>query len=257
MGEIRRFEFSLPRIAPRWLQRTVGGRLLASIGKVLDAVDDRFVKGVGMRFPTDGVDAKALGYIGRERRIRRGPAEDAVTYARRIRPWWEEHQVRGGPYALLRQMHAYLLGLFNVRIDVIYHLGARRWIDRDGTITRDAIVWDTTQYLWAQFWLVVWLYDEITTDGGDTIIDDDGQPLLFSAAEPSDLEVMRAIPREWNAAHVKTVNDRAPRGTATSLELPPAGPDVGRVGRERRHVGRLSDHHHDHELTHADEHHRR
>jgi hypothetical protein len=204
MGEIRRFEFSLPRIAPRWLQRTVGGRLLGSIGKILDAVDERFVQGVGLRFPTDQVDAKALGYIGRERRIRRGPAEDAVTYARRLRPWWDEHQVRGGPYALLRQMHAYLLGLFNVRIDVVYIQGTRRWIDRDGTIMRDAVAWDNNQLgLWARIWVIVWLYDEITTDGGDTIVDDDGEALLFSAVEPSDIEVMRAIPREWNAAHVQ------------------------------------------------------
>jgi hypothetical protein len=194
---------NLVRISPPWLQRSVGGRLLRSIGALADEISSRIVQGVALRFPTDVVDPDALALTGQERRMLRGPAEDAVTYARRIRSWWDAHRIRGGPYALLEQFHAYLSGLLNVQIDCVYWSGTRRSISIDGVITRDSISWGADgSSEWSQIWLFLYLAADIVTTSDETLIDDDGNTLMFTIGDPDDLEVLRAIPREWSAAHI-------------------------------------------------------
>jgi len=198
------FADALPRLGPPWLQRSVAGRLMRGFGQILDDVVDRATFGVALRFPTDFVDPDALALIGRERRIRRGPNESAVTYARRLRPWWDMHRIRGGPYALLRECRAYIKAVADVAIDVVYYSGTRRWIDTNEMITRDSIVWGADgSGLWARIWIFLHFAAQITTTGGELLTDDLGHTLLIGLADPSDLEVLTAIPREWNAAHVQ------------------------------------------------------
>lgn len=133
----------IKRVVPPWLQRVVGATLLESITTHADAAVEQLVDGVLLRLPgaQATIDPGALAYVGRERRIRRGPGEDAATYARRLWGWWDAHRTRGGPYALLGQLYAFFLDWLNVRMDVVYYSGTRRWIDEAGTITRDSIAW--------------------------------------------------------------------------------------------------------------------
>lgn len=131
------------RVTPPWLQRTRGGRLMQVLAAQADELVDKTIDGVLARMPGSQAttDPTALAMVGRERRIRRGPGEDAATYARRLRSWWDAHRTRGGAYALLGQLYAFFLDWLNVRMDVVYYSGTRRWIDEDGVITRDAITW--------------------------------------------------------------------------------------------------------------------
>lgn len=131
----------LLRSVPPWLQRTHGARLLGGIGDVIDVLVQRALEAVTLRFPRAS-ETTALPYIGRDRRIRRGPAEPASTYAVRLRSWWGDHQTRGGPHVLLRQLHAYLLGFAPGRIDLVYQSGTRFLCDEaTGAITRSDITW--------------------------------------------------------------------------------------------------------------------
>lgn len=131
----------LLRSVPPWLQRTHGARLLGGIGDVMDAQVQRAFEAVTLRFPRAS-ETTALPYIGRDRRIRRGPAEPASTYAVRLRSWWGDHQTRGGPHVLLRQLHAYLLGFAPGQIDLVYQSGTRFICDETtGAITRSDITW--------------------------------------------------------------------------------------------------------------------
>lgn len=134
---------AIRRVVPPWLQRLVGARVLESLAAQADAAVEQLVDGVLLRFPgvTTPIDPGALALIGSERRIRRGPSEDAATYARRLRGWWDAHRTRGGPYALLGQLRAFFFDWLPVRMDVVYYSGTRRWMDEDGVITRDAIEW--------------------------------------------------------------------------------------------------------------------
>lgn len=214
---------AIRRVTPPWLRRTHGARVMEGIADVLDSYVDRLVQGTKLRFPgapPRAPDPDALALTGRERRIRRGPGETTTTYARRLPSWWDAHRGRGGPYAMLEQLHAYFLDWLNVRIDVTAHSGTRHWISPAGVITRDWISWSAGGPAegWAHLWVVFYLPDEIpgagltlTTSEGVPLITDDGDELVVTPAiSPADVteadkEIFRAIPREWSAAHIPYV----------------------------------------------------
>lgn len=215
------FVTGLVRTMPPWLRRTRGLRLLEAIGEQIDDVIDRTAEGVRLRFPHHLTpDPGALALTGRERRIRRGPAETAATYAKRIRTWWDAHRTRGGPYALLGQLYAYTVDWLNVPIDVVYYSGMRRAMDVAGVITRDAITWgaDASGH-WARFWVFFYVTDPLpgesrylTTEAGDYLVTEDGDYLLATSAIAPDAltsfeeEIFKAIPREWSAAHIDKIS---------------------------------------------------
>ncbi|MBN8609135.1 MAG: hypothetical protein J0L92_01020 [Deltaproteobacteria bacterium] len=203
---------------PPWLTRIVGEKFMRSLGEAIDSLVTRVAQAVRHRFPNN-IDSSSLARIGRERRIRRGPGESAETYATRLRIWWDMHRIRGGPYALLWNLHHFFYSWLPGRKDVVYHSGTRRWIDEDGVITRDAITWEADgSEEWAQFWVFFYVPDTIALPGDTlaTLADDilttlDGDPLALTASiVPSDItpaeeNIFTAIPREWSAAHVKRI----------------------------------------------------
>lgn len=249
------YKSTLERIGPPWLQRLVGKRLLGSIGEVLDEQVDRLADGVKLRFPGLG-DESALPYIGRDRLLRRGVVETAATYALRLRAWWDAHRLRGGPYALLEQLHAFWLGELDVRKDVVYYSGTRRSIDPGGTITADAISWSADgSGKWARVWVFFHLWSSLVTDSGalfttdtgetivvdfatmtawlhplvtgagDTLITDTGDTLIAdpvpSGSLPdADAEMLKLIPREWTAAHIDKTTVVLLFGTAELWDYP-------------------------------------
>lgn len=129
------------QVLPPWLQRTTGGRVMGALGDVLDVHTQRAFEALTLRFPRS-TETTALPYLGRDRRIRRGPAEPASSYARRLLTWWADHKQRGGPHALLRQIHAYLLDYAPGQIDLVYQSGTRFPCDETTSeITRSDITW--------------------------------------------------------------------------------------------------------------------
>ena len=218
----------LREMMPPWLQRRVGGAVVGGIGDVIDDFAARAAAGVKLRFPVDGGDASALALIGRERRIRRGPAEPASSYARRLRTWWDAHRTRGGPYALLEQLYLYLFDFCNVPVELVYNtaagsgaaLEARRFsMDVDGVIVRDRITWNGDgSGKWARFWVFIHAPASITldtfrliTDDGDPLVTDDGDPIVgddtiaIDALTAEQQAIFTLIPREWSAAHVDRI----------------------------------------------------
>jgi hypothetical protein len=235
---------------PPWLTRPIADRLLRSFGDEIDGIVTRVVYAVRQRFPSD-IDDSSLAMIGRERRIRRGPGEDADTYATRLRAWWDMHRIRGNAYALLWNLHHFFLNWLPGRKDVVDHSGKRTWIDAAGTITRDSITWDADgSNEWAQVWvffytptliplgtaLLVTTWNELITSlGGDAItvgysispsaLGGDaitvGYSISPSALTEAEEEVFRAIPREWSAAHVKRTHVVLLPGEACLVGYPP------------------------------------
>lgn len=181
-----RFESAILSVVPPWLRRTVGGKVMAAFGSVLDDLVDRNVASVRARFPGEYDDA--LPYLGRDRVITRGPNEPASTYSARLLRWWDDHKTRGGPYAMLNQLAAYTSDS-PYQIDLVYHSGTRRTLNADGTITRDSITWgaDGTA-LWAQ----AWLFHRLSADPGTLTAEQEEQ--------------YKSIPRDWNAAHVLPIH---------------------------------------------------
>lgn len=210
------------RVSPPWLRRVVGGAIMRGLGIPVDTEVDRNVEGVELRFPggSNGVaiHPDALGLLGRERRILRGPGELDATFALRLRGWWDAHLTRGGPYALLQQMFEFFLATNNVPIQYIANSGTSVTVAADGTFTRSIVAgWSGDgEYplKWARFFLVFFLDGDtfavpLVTEGGEPVLTESGEAILttvaISALTASDIDVICSVPHEWNAAHVDRI----------------------------------------------------
>lgn len=216
------FSAAMLRVSPPWLRRLVGGAIMQGVGDTIENEVDRNVEGLRLRFPDAGVDEDAIGYLGRERRILRGPGELGSTFAIRLRKWWDSHRIRGNEYALLDQMHAYFLAT-NPTLEIVYIANsgtADAKVDAAGVITRDNGVspgWtgdgENPPY-WARFFLFLQfdgtVYQAVLLDGdGNPILNMAGDPVLVTislyALTAADLEEICAVPHEWSAAHIDRI----------------------------------------------------
>ena len=211
------FAVGMLRVSPPWLRRLIGGAIMRSLGVPVDTQVDRTVDGMELRFP-DALQPDALGLLGRERRILRGPGEDAATFAGRLRAWWDAHRARGGPYELLRQMHAFFLATNNVPIQYIANSGTSVTIDAAGVLTRSVIAGWTGdgEYptKWARFFVVLSLSGTtvsipLVTESGEPIVTESGEAIVIEtsiyALTSDDTDLLCSVPREWSAAHIDQI----------------------------------------------------
>lgn len=167
---------------PTWLLRGLNEKYLLAQHVMFDALGDGVVQAVQQWFP-GFLDFQSLKLLGRQRRIPRGRYESDEVYAQRLQQWLGDHQQRGGPYALLDQLHIhYSPNAFP--IDLIYRNGRRFQMAADGTVTTDIVSsWNPDGHpeLWARVTLIYYT-DQFEPD--------------------PDLDDIRLIPTSWNAAHV-------------------------------------------------------
>lgn len=90
-------------ISPPWLRDEVGGSIMRAFGTVLDALAARTVEGVKLRFP-EVATYTALGYIGNDRQIERGPSQTHTGYAAQLRKAFDTWRNAGGARTVLSQM---------------------------------------------------------------------------------------------------------------------------------------------------------
>lgn len=198
---VRTYRDRLLASLPPWLQLGNNAKLMYALGVQLDAMADALIAGVRARYP-GAYGFESLPYIGRERRIRRGLLETDASYAARLIRWLDDHRRRGGPYALLAQLHAFYAPN-NFPIDLVYRNGRRFRMDVAGNIARDDIDFrpDTWPARWARWWLFYW------TDA-------------YLAPNADELATLKLVPQEWNSAHALGVLHVMPTG-AELLCYPP------------------------------------
>jgi len=189
---------------PTWLRSGVAEKLLYAIGVQVDALTDAASAAVKLRMP--GVySSESLALLGRERRIRRGPRESSDNYAERLDRWLIDHQTRGGPYALLNQLHAFY-SPNNFQIRLVYRSGRCFDMAADGTITRSRVTWspDNQPEKWARWWLIYsWptTFRAVRTFGEPGLKFDDGSTTYGSGLSSRVIYTLRVVPQDWNAAH--------------------------------------------------------
>ena len=203
------FRDTLARIVPKWLQGTIGARVLYSMAVHLDGALDLVAEGVKARFPgRPDAAIDALPLIGNERRIRRGPTETVEHYSGRLLTWWDDHKRRGGPYALLDQVGRYWDGATTFQIDLVYEMG-QHFIRNLGLIggPQDGLPpmsgpYDSDTAHWARWWLV---FQWPTSIGDDGLWSDPGtwDDLGTWDTDLNEAQVaeLRLVPAEWNNAH--------------------------------------------------------
>lgn len=210
MPAARTFRDAIMRAVPRWLQRGTGAKVMFALGVQFDALTDALVAGIKSRWP-GAYGFESLSMIGRERRLRRGIGETDADYADRLRGWLDHHALRGGPFELLAQIHTHYASSPFV-VDLIYYSGRRFTMDPTGAVSiyadaGDVFPWtpDADSTRWARQWLIYQWPTPVSADGtwdsGGTWDDGGVWDSSLTAAEVADI---RAIVREWSAAHMKT-----------------------------------------------------
>jgi hypothetical protein len=198
------FRDTLRRVSPPWLQHELAGKVQYALGVHVDALGDALVLAVKQRFP-GYAGMQSLPNVGRERRISRGRNEADAAYAARLRRWLTDHRRRGGPYALLAQLHAHFAAA-PFSIELRYRSGRRYRMDVAGAIVRDEAPWspDARPEQWARWWL----FYTLPTAAPDHGAWNDAARKWGDASSVWDFEITptevtdyRLVPREWNAAH--------------------------------------------------------
>ncbi len=100
------FRNSIENIVPPWLAKGVAQRIGYVVGLMLDAYTDQVREGIKARFPGEGT-SDALGPLGRDRQMERGPTETDTGYAARLSGAFDAWRRAGSAYAILTQLRAY------------------------------------------------------------------------------------------------------------------------------------------------------
>lgn len=204
MAELITFRDTARDRSPRWLQHGFAEKLIYAIAIHFDALGDAVVAGVRKRFPGFDGGEDALALIGRDRLIRRGPAEAAATYIARLLRWLVDHRTRGGPYALLAQVGAYYAAA-PFAIALAYETGARFARNATtGAVSRGLSgIWDPDTTHWARWWLIYDWPTAVSDDGlwSDPGVWDDG--VWDADLTQEAVADLRTVPSEWNAAHCR------------------------------------------------------
>ena len=91
---------------PPWLRGDTGGSILFAMRSVLDALCERTRQAAKLGMPGAGTPT-ALGYIGNDRNIERGPTVSDAGYAAQLTAAFDTWQNAGGARTLLTQLNAY------------------------------------------------------------------------------------------------------------------------------------------------------
>jgi hypothetical protein len=206
------FTSAFYKLAPSWLTSGAGEKVLASLMLVADDFSARAKLGLLARFPQYAPD-DALPALGRDRRILRGIGEPAAAYAERLTRALDDLPTRGNPFALLRQLRAYL------QADCVVRTVDRRgnWftIDANGveSTVMDAANWDWdggAGSSWSRFWVII--YPEGGTNPwapagsiGDPTLYGNGDVgnagyTVGTTATRDQVAAVRAIIRDWKPA---------------------------------------------------------
>lgn len=191
------------KITPSWLNDGDGGKVLASLALIKDDFVARVKLGLLTRFPSYAVDDVALGAIGRDRKILRGINEPAASYSARLVPFLDDHIRRGNPFALLKQVQAYLQAPCVVR--TVDRRG--NWFTRDAAGNESTNIntgnwdWDgvPASPRWARFWLIIYPVGGTNPwapqgSGGDP------DETIGTTATADQIAGLRSIVREWKPA---------------------------------------------------------
>ncbi len=103
-----RFREVVKKYAPPWLRGNSGYRLLYTLGIQFDTLAEYLRIGCLQGFPSY-CEEEALGYIGQDRKIRRGPSEPVESYRVRLKNFKSSWKKAGSPVVLLPQLAAYYL----------------------------------------------------------------------------------------------------------------------------------------------------
>lgn len=223
-------------ISPPWLRGPIGSRLMYALTMPLDAITAWAFQGIKARFPLVCTPS-ALGAVGRDRGLRRGPRESAAAFAARCLTWLDAWKHAGSSFALLDQLAGFFSPVAPVMRVVSSNGTSAIWYTRNADGSRSIHVETPTNFNWdgagvekrTRTFLVVYCgaSNPYTTGGkwgdGSRAWGDGGT--VGTSALPLDSDGFIGVVEDWTAAHVLTLwaifafdptsfNPTTPAGTA-------------------------------------------
>jgi hypothetical protein len=212
---------ALLALTPKWLQGTVGAKLLFTIGYSCDVLLDKLNQGVRMHIPTYG-DASGLPNIGADRVIPQGPNEPPGAYAQRLKVAYDDWQRAGSARSLMRQFLGYVspatppirvVGLGLVATGTVWDIylagaNAGTTVPAHVRVVPSNWNWDGNTSAWYRAWVIIDSSSAPYTcpKWGDGHKWGDGTRWGFTAASypaPADIATIVAL---WKTAGVQVVN---------------------------------------------------
>lgn len=206
------FKVTILELAPRWLVNTWGGKLLRTFGGVFDVFNVQVKEGIKARFPQHAPD-DALGFIGNDRSIEKGPSESLANYRLRLIGAIDANRTRGSGQQLLKQLAGYFNGQGNPGLRLVSDRAT--WHEYNwgtGEVTKIKV---GTNWNWDG--LARWWRGWIIIDGaalgigppaalgsmGGTL--DDGALIGCSGTTTAEVQAIRKIAQRWKPANVHAV----------------------------------------------------
>ncbi|MGK4001096.1 hypothetical protein WMF31_00625 [Sorangium sp. So ce1036] len=210
------FRETLRRYVPPWLSdrpgRTVGFRFLYAIASVLDAGAEVLVQGLQARFPGLGTPT-ALPYIGRDRRIVRGPLESDAAYGARLVRWLDYWRAAGNAYVLALALQSFLYP-GHPRIRIVTRSGVWYTLEPSGELhwhRAEPSNWDWDSLThperagnWSEFWVIAYP-PHYASDGnwGDGTSTWGPGDTFGVQTTTSNIAAIKAIIQQWKGAHTR------------------------------------------------------
>ncbi len=190
---------------PPWLQSDVGGALMRAFRTVLDALVARTVEGVKLGMP--GVaPPSALGYIGNDRVIERGPTQASGPYAIQLRQAFDIWRGAGSAHTILTQLRSYFSPSNGPNMRAVSNRAVWHEIaPTTGVVTKTVVGtnwnWDGLTRWW-RGWVIIdgsvlWILDYWNSGG---IWGDGG--VWGSNMTLSDADSFKRITKKWSPANV-------------------------------------------------------
>lgn len=205
------FVESIRAVAVAWLKGPVADALLTAPATMLNAWADWATAGVRQRYPSEA-SPEALGYIGNDRNLERGPAQTDPGYAAQLRKAFDTWRVAGNASTILRQLAAYFTGLATpplraVSDSAVWHEYVYATDTATKTIVGTNWTWDAfTGTRWWRGWIIIdsssapWTIDEWDNNS----FWGDGGTWGTNATFEEVVSVLRVV-NKWKPAHVHNV----------------------------------------------------
>lgn len=207
---------SVRALVPPWLsdrnpaQPSRGFRYLYSMAAALDAMLETAVEGMRAKYPGQGTPT-ALPYIGRDRRIIRGPTEPATAFAARLIGWLDSWRLAGSARSVLEQLAPGFAPGAAPTMRIVNNHGV--WYTlANGTLTiqyANNWNWDNRTDLWGRCWVIFYATGGYPwgKDGrwGDGKKWGDGRTWGTTMTR-GQLATLQAIVAQWRSQQTRYVN---------------------------------------------------
>ncbi len=155
MGTV--FRDSIAAVSPPWLTRTVGGGILYAFGLAMDGLAQWATEGIQAAFPGVGTP-DALGHIGNDRQIDRGPNESDDDYAARLSASFDTWRGAGNAFTILPELAAFFSPSTPTRVLLVSNNSVWHSLV-SGVVTKTVgsanWLWDLIPGRWWRGWVVI------------------------------------------------------------------------------------------------------